>query len=93
MVKLHAGMANELTTEEFEARLTENTRLFAQLAGQLISAVIATCAERPQDDVISCIQGWKRDPLIADLLAAYRRERHRYPTSREWMTIGQSPTQ
>jgi flavin-dependent dehydrogenase len=92
MVKLHAGMASELTTEEFEARLTENTRLFAQLAGQLISTVIATCAERPQDDVISRVQGWKRDPLIADLLAVYRRERHRYPTSREWMTIGQSPT-
>ncbi len=88
MVKLHAGMADELTAAEFEARFTENTRLFAQLAGQLVSTVIAACAERTEDDVVARIQGWQRDPLIADLLAVYRRERHRNPTSTEWMTVG-----
>lgn len=89
MVKLHAGMADVLTAAEFETRLTENTRLFAQLAGQLISTVIATFAERTYDDVVVArIQGWQRDPIIVELLAAYRRERHRNPTSREWMTVG-----
>lgn len=90
MVRLHEGMADELTLAEFETRFTENTRLFAQLAGQLISTVIAAYAERADDDVIARIQGWQRDPLIADMLATYRRERHRNPTSSEWMTIGQS---
>jgi flavin-dependent dehydrogenase len=89
MVKLHAGMADELTAAEFQTRFSENTRLFAQLAGQLVSTVIATYAERTyDDDVVARIQSWQRDPVIADLLAVYRRERHRNPTSPEWMTIG-----
>lgn len=89
MVKLHAGMADPLTAGEFEARFTENTRLFAQLAGQLISTVITAFAERTYDDVVVArIQGWQRDPVIIGLLAAYRHERHRNPTSREWMTVG-----
>ncbi|WP_327138859.1 NAD(P)/FAD-dependent oxidoreductase [Nocardia sp. NBC_01327] len=91
MVRLHAGMADQLTAAEFETRFGENTRLFAQLAGQLISTVIATYAERTCDDaVVARIQSWQRDPIIAELLATYRRERHRNPTSPEWMTIGRS---
>jgi flavin-dependent dehydrogenase len=90
MVKLHAGMDDELTAAAFEVRFTENTRLFAQLAGQLISTVIDNFADHTGDEVVARIQGWQRDPLIADLLATYRRERHRNPTSREWMTIGRT---
>jgi len=89
MVKLHAGMADELTDAEFEARFTQNTRLFAQLAGHLVSTVIDTYADRTHDDaVVACIQGWQRDPIIVDFLAVYRKERHRNPTSSGWMTIG-----
>lgn len=88
MIELHAGMADELTDAEFEKRFSENTRLFAQLAGQLVSTVIATHAERTyDDDVVARIQGWQRDPIIADLLATYRSERHRNPTSPEWITV------
>lgn len=91
MVKLHAGMADELTDTEFETRFASNTRLFSQLAGQLISTVITAFAEQTYDDtVVARIQAWQRDPVIADLLATYRRERDRNPTSREWMTIGRS---
>jgi hypothetical protein len=90
MVKLHAGMADELTAAEFEARFSDNTRLFAQLAGQLISTVIQAYADRTHDDeVVARIQAWQCDPVITDLLAMYRRERHRNPTSTGWMTIGQ----
>lgn len=89
MIKLHAGMADELTEAQFEARFTENTRLFAQLAGQLISTVIATYSEQTyNDDAVARIQGWQRDSTIADLVATYRHERHHNPTSREWMMIG-----
>ncbi|RJQ75662.1 halogenase [Pseudonocardiaceae bacterium YIM PH 21723] len=91
MVRLHAAMADELTDAEFETRFADNTRLFAQLAGQLVSTVIAAYAERTaDDDIVTRIQGWQRDPIIAELLAIYRRERHRNPTSTEWMTIGRS---
>ncbi|GAB3432915.1 NAD(P)/FAD-dependent oxidoreductase [Flindersiella endophytica] len=90
MVKLHAGMADDLTAAEFEVRFADNTRLFAQLAGQLVSTVIEAYADRTHDDeVVARIQAWQRDPVITDLVSTYRRERHRNPTSTGWMTIGQ----
>lgn len=88
MVRLHAGMDDDLTATEFEARFTENTRLFGQLAGQLINKVISAFAERTDDDaVVATIQAWQRDPLISDLLAIYRADRHRAPTSSGWITM------
>ncbi len=33
------------------------------------------------------VQSWQRDPLIADLVAAHRRERHRNPTSEGWIAL------
>ncbi len=88
MVNLHEGMTEQLGDAEFEARFSDNTRLFAQLAGQLISTVIDAFADRTYDDgVVAQIQAWQRDPLIADLLATFRRERHRNPTSTGWMTL------
>ncbi|WP_369212142.1 NAD(P)/FAD-dependent oxidoreductase [Streptomyces flavofungini] len=86
MVKLHAGMADDLTDEEFPERFAANTRLFAQLAGQLVTAVIDAHGGRfGEDRVIAQVQSWQRDPLIAELLATYRRERHRNPTSDGWI--------
>ncbi|MDF0531687.1 tryptophan 7-halogenase [Tsukamurella sp. 8F] len=90
MVKLHTGMADALTDVEFEARFADNTRLFGQLAGQLMSTVIETYAERTlADDVVARIQEWQRDSLVADLIATYRRERKQNPTSTKWMMVGQ----
>ncbi|MHA3024312.1 lycopene cyclase family protein [Mycobacterium sp. BMJ-28] len=89
MVRLHTGMADELSSAEFETRFTENTRLFGQLAGQLVNTVITAFAERTDNDaIVATIQSWQRDPIIADLLSIYRSDRHRAPTSREWITIG-----
>lgn len=88
MIDLHAGLADELTDEEFERRFSRNTRLFAQLAGQLISTVIAANAERTNDDhVVARIQSWQQEPIIANLLAAHRRERQRNPTSPGWIKL------
>jgi len=89
MVKLHAGMADELSSAQFAERFSANTRLFEQLAGQLISTVIDTHGDRYSDDhVVAQIQAWQRDPLIGELVAAYRRERHRNPTSEGWLVLG-----
>ncbi|TDD58600.1 halogenase [Kribbella antibiotica] len=89
MVKLHGGMADELTDAQFAERFAANTRLFEQLAGQLISTVIETHGGRYEDDhVVAQIQAWQRDPLIGELVAAYRRDRRRNPTSEGWMVLG-----
>jgi hypothetical protein len=89
MVKLHAGMADELSDAELEDRFSTNTRLFSQLAGQLISTVIDAYADRSHDDrIVAQIQSWQQDPMVTDLLATFRRERHRNPTSEGWMTVG-----
>ncbi|MGA4838172.1 NAD(P)/FAD-dependent oxidoreductase [Streptomyces sp. G45] len=89
MVRLHTGMADDLPDERFPERFSANTRLFAQLAGQLVTAVIDTYGERYGDDrVMAQIQRWQRDPLIADLIATHRRERHQHPTSDGWIALG-----
>lgn len=89
MVKLHAGMADELSDAQFAERFSANTRLFEQLAGQLVTTVVDTHRERYDDDrVVAQIQAWQRDPLIGELVATYRRERHRNPTSAGWLVLG-----
>jgi flavin-dependent dehydrogenase len=89
MVKLHTGMADELSDAQFAERFSANTRLFEQLAGQLVTKVIDTHGNRYDDDrVVAQIQAWQRDPLIGELVATYRRERHRNPTSEGWMVLG-----
>ncbi len=88
-MKLHGGMADELSTAQFAERFSANTRLFEQLAGQLISTVIDTHGDRYSDDhAVAQIQAWQRDPLIGELVAAYRRDRHRNPTSDGWLVLG-----
>lgn len=88
MVKLHAGMADDLPGGQFSQRFSANTTLFAQLAGQLVTAVIDAHGDRYGDDrVMAQVQSWQRDPLIADLIATHRRERHRNPTSEGWIAL------
>ena len=88
MVRLHAGMGDDLTDAEFEERFSANTRLLSRLAGQLMATVIESYAERSADDrVVRQIQSWQRDPLVADLIAAWRRERNRDPLSDGWMSM------
>ena len=88
MVKLHGGMADDLSDAQFAERFTANTKLFEQLAGQLITAVIEAHGDRYDDDaVVAQIQAWQRDPVIGGLIATYRRERHRNPTSTGWIAL------
>lgn len=92
MDRLHRGMADELGPAEFEARFSDNTRLFAQLAGQLISTVIEAYADNFTDDVVDRVQQWRRDPLITEYVAIYRKERQHNPTSPLWITMGGQAT-
>jgi flavin-dependent dehydrogenase len=93
MVKLHAGMADDLPGNRFPERFSDNARLLAQLAGQLVTAVIGAHGDRYDDDrVIAQVQSWQRDPLIADLIATHRRERQHNPTSEGWIALRPSRT-
>lgn len=89
MVKLHHGMAASLSPEEATNRFGENLSLFEQLAGQLVSTVIDAYASQPGNAAaIQRIQRWQTDPLIAELISAYRRARKHSPTSDGWILPG-----
>ncbi len=86
MVTLHHGMAADLSPAEFDVRFADNVRLFEQLAGQLISTVIAAHVDDPGERAaFEQIQRWQTEPLVAELIATYRREAKRNPTSDGWM--------
>lgn len=87
MVALHHGMTADLSTAEFEARFTENVRLFEQLAGQLVSRVIDAHANDPDAAAFEQIRRWQTEPMIAGLIATHRRESRRSPTSEGWMAL------
>ncbi len=88
MVKLHNGLADELSDAQFDERFSANVRLFEQLAGQLVTTVIDAHHDRYDDDpAVAQIQAWQRDPLLGELVATYRKERHRNPTSEGWMVL------
>lgn len=87
MVALHHGMTSNLSTAEFEARFTDNVRLFEQLAGQLVSRVIDAHANDPDAAAFEQIRRWQTEPMIAGLIATYRRESRRSPTSEGWMAL------
>lgn len=87
MVRLHAGMADSLSDNEFAGRFSENTQLFTQLAGQLVSSVLSAHTESTEDHVVAAVQAWQRDPLIGEMLATYRRERRRNATSDQWIAL------
>jgi hypothetical protein len=90
MVKLHNGMAANLSRAELDAQFAANVRLFEQLAGQLISTVIQTYAAHPENEaVLKQIQRWQTEPYIAELIALYRRENRGNPTSSGWIMLDQ----
>lgn len=91
MVSLHEGMAANLSPKECDDRFADNLRMFEQLAGQLVSIVMEAYASRPGGDaVFRQIQHWQTDPLITEVVAAYRRDRERKPTSDGWVLPGLS---
>ncbi|WP_433018923.1 NAD(P)/FAD-dependent oxidoreductase [Kribbella sp. CA-294648] len=90
MQELHTGMGDDLTEREFEARFAENTRLFEQLAGQLMSTVMDSYTDDYSDDVIAVIQRWRRDPLIGEFVSTYRADHAVRPTSPLWINLGEA---
>jgi hypothetical protein len=88
MVSLHEGMMAQLAAGEFDAQFSANVRLFEQLAGQLVSIVMVAYANGPRaSGALAQIQCWQTDPLLRELVAAYRREEKVSPVSDRWITL------
>src|SRR5579859_2093197 len=89
MVKLHTGMAAGLAHAELEAQFASNVRLFERLAGQMASTVIAVHANHPENEaILSQIKRWQTDPLLAEMIALYRRESRTNPIDSSWIAVG-----
>jgi 2-polyprenyl-6-methoxyphenol hydroxylase-like FAD-dependent oxidoreductase len=88
MVKLHTGMAAGLTDAELAIQFATNVRLFERLAGQIISTVIEAYADHPEHPAtLHQIQRWQTEPLIAQLIAHYRRESRAHPIDSSWIAL------
>jgi len=87
MVKLHTGMAAELSATELDAQFAANVHLFERLTGQIVSTVIAAYADHPDQEAFKQIQRWQTEPYIAELIALYRRESRAHPITSSWIAI------
>ncbi|MFC4127909.1 NAD(P)/FAD-dependent oxidoreductase [Nocardia rhizosphaerae] len=84
---LHEDMAAGLPDPELDARLASNVAFLEQLAGQLFSRAIEGLradglGEHEQ------IAAWSADPLVTDLIAAYRQRDPGNPVDERWTTLG-----
>jgi hypothetical protein len=88
MVKLHTGMAAELSAVELDAQFAANVHLFERLTGQIVSTVIEAYADHPeQEEALRQIQRWQTEPYIAELIALYRRESRAHPITSSWIAL------
>jgi len=89
LVDLHTGMAAGLADDELEAQFARNARLLEQLAGQLVSVVIAELAERSENEAVrDQIQRWQAEPFLAELVEIYRDEDKVNSIDSSWITLG-----
>ncbi len=89
LVDLHTGMAAGLPDAELEAQFAKNTRLLEQLAGQLVSVVIDTLAERTNEDAVARqIKSWQQEPFLAEVVEIYKEENKTNPIDSKWVILG-----
>jgi 2-polyprenyl-6-methoxyphenol hydroxylase-like FAD-dependent oxidoreductase len=94
LVDLHNGMAAGLPDDKLEAQFATNVRLLEHLAGQLVTTVIETLADRSENEaVLSQIQRWQAEPFLVELIDIYREEEKTNPIDSSWITLGQQRQQ
>lgn len=81
-------MAAGLPDAELEAQFARNARLLEQLAGQLVSTVIAELAERTEENIQRQIQSWQTEPFLMELIALYQEDDKVNPIDSSWITLG-----
>jgi hypothetical protein len=88
MVKLHTGMDANLTPAELDAQFAANVQFFERLTGQIVSKVIESYANQPENwQALQQIQRWQTDAYLAELIATYRRTSRSYPITSSWIAI------
>ena len=91
MARLHIGMTAGLPTAELKAQFIKNVRFLEQLAGQLVSTVIASYDDQlERDEVRRQVEAWQNDPALTELVAIYQHDDVVNPVSSGWITLGQS---
>ncbi|NJO81462.1 MAG: NAD(P)-binding protein [Blastochloris sp.] len=91
MEQLHIGMRAGLDDGALEQQFATNVRFLEQLAGQLVSVVIDICEEQSnQPEVHHCIERWRTDPFLAELMTIYQQDRDIHPIDAGWITLGES---
>jgi flavin-dependent dehydrogenase len=90
MTRLQIGMTAGLSDAELEAQFAANIRFLEQLAGQLVSTVIATYTDCTDDEVISHqIQEWQANTALIELINVYQQEEKMNPIGNSsWITLG-----
>jgi flavin-dependent dehydrogenase len=89
LVDLHTGMAAGLPDAELEVQFARNVRLLEQLAGQLVTTVIETLADRAHEPAVqSQIQSWQSEAFLTELVAIHKEEEITNPIDSSWITLG-----
>ncbi len=86
MARLQIGLTAQLPDGELEAQLSANLRFVEELAGQLVSTVIAAYASSENEIIQSQLQRWQTDPFLSELVDIYRQEEK--PINGGWITLG-----
>jgi flavin-dependent dehydrogenase len=90
MARLQIGMTAELADDELTTQFSANVRFLEQLAGQLVSTVIATFADYPDNETIQLqIKTWQDDPFLTELVDLYTKIDPQQPINSGWITLGQ----
>jgi flavin-dependent dehydrogenase len=89
--RLHVGMAADLSGTDLVAQVAVNLRLIEQVAGQLVSTVMAECSAQPGNaEMREQVERWKGDSSLAELVEIYEMESPRNPIGDEWIAFKRS---
>lgn len=89
MIKLQTGMLAKLSEAELEVQFAANVRFVEQLAGQLVTTVMASFAGSEDEAVQRQIQSWQADEFLVALMEAHRQMDPEQPINGGWITLGQ----
>lgn len=88
MQKFHAGMAAELTDEEFDAQFIANIQFLERLAGQIVSLVIEDYSAETGNEVMAKqLQAWRADPLLTRAIKAHQQADQSDPLRTDWINL------
>lgn len=89
MARLQIGLTAQLSSDALDAQLSANLALIEQLAGQLVSTVIAATVPSQDERVQRQVHAWQETPFLMELAEIYEREQRVHPLNAGWIMLGQ----